>query len=53
MGFSAKQLHALRRDVKREHVLTRLSNGRELAYIEGGHAIVEANRIFGFDGWDR
>jgi hypothetical protein len=53
MGFSAKQLHALRRDVKREHVRTRLSNGRELAYIEGGHAIAEANRIFGFDGWDR
>jgi hypothetical protein len=53
MGFSAKQLHALRRDVKREHIRSRVSNGRELSYIEGGHAITEANRIFGFDGWDR
>jgi hypothetical protein len=24
-----------------------------LSYIEGWHAIAEANRIFGFDGWDR
>jgi Rad52/22 family double-strand break repair protein len=53
MGFSAKQLHALRRDVKRENIRNRISNGRELSYIEGGYAIAEANRIFGFDGWDR
>ncbi len=53
MGFSAKQLHALRRDVKRENIRSRVSNGRELSYIEGGYAIAEANRIFGFDGWDR
>jgi hypothetical protein len=53
MGLSAKQRHALRRDVKREHVRSRHSNGRELSYIEGAHAISEANRIFGFDGWDR
>ncbi len=24
-----------------------------LSYIEGWHAVAEANRIFGFDGWDR
>src|SRR5690606_28631012 len=24
-----------------------------LSYIEGWHAIAEANRIFGFDGWQR
>ena len=53
MGFSAKQLHALRRDVKSQHIRSRVSNGRELSYIEGSHAITEANRIFGFDGWDR
>jgi hypothetical protein len=53
MGLSAKQRHALRRDIKREHVRSRHSNGRELSYIEGVHAISEANRIFGFDGWDR
>lgn len=27
--------------------------GRKLSYIEGWHAIAEANRIFGFDGWQR
>ena len=53
MGFSARQLQSLRRDVKREQIRSRVSNGRELSYIEGGHAIAEANRIFGFDGWDR
>ena len=26
---------------------------RLLHYIEGWHAIAEANRIFGYDGWDR
>ena len=24
-----------------------------MTYIEGWHAIAEANRVFGFDGWDR
>jgi hypothetical protein len=24
-----------------------------LSYIEGWHAIAEANRVFGFEGWDR
>ena len=53
MGLSAKQVHALRRDVKPIHVRTRIQDGRELSYIEGSHAVSEANRIFGFDGWDR
>jgi hypothetical protein len=53
MGLSRRQVFALKRDVKTEHVRTRLQNGRELSYIEGSHAIAEANRIFGFDGWDR
>lgn len=54
MGFSANQLRALRRDVDRRNLRTRqVQNGRELTYIEGWHAIAEANRIFGFDGWDR
>ena len=30
-----------------------MANGRELSYIEGWYAISEANRIFGFDGWNR
>ena len=53
MSFSAKQIHALRRNLKDSHIRTRQLNGRELSYIEGWHAIAEANRIFGHDGWNR
>ena len=53
MGFSAKQVQALRRSLNSRHVRTREANGRELSYIEGWYAISEANRIFGFDGWNR
>jgi DNA recombination protein Rad52 len=53
MGFSAKQLQALRRNLSSRNVSTREANGRELSYIEGWYAISEANRIFGFDGWNR
>src|SRR5262245_19704050 len=53
MGFSAKQLQALRRSLSTRHVRTRAANGRELSYIAGWYAISEANRIFGFDSWDR
>jgi recombination DNA repair RAD52 pathway protein len=53
MGFSAKQVQALRRKLDHRHVRTREVNGRELSYIEGWYAISEANRIFGFDGWNR
>jgi DNA recombination protein Rad52 len=34
-------------------VRTRDWQGKTLSYIEGWHAISEANRIFGFDGWSR
>ena len=53
MGFSAKQLQALRRNLSSRHIRTREANGREVSYIEGWYAISEANRIFGFDGWSR
>ena len=53
MGFSAKQVQALRRNLDGRHIRTREANGRELSYIEGWYAISEANRIFGFDGWSR
>ena len=53
MGFSAKQVSALQRKPEGRHVRTREVNGRELSYIEGWHAISEANRIFGFDAWNR
>ena len=53
MGFSAKQVQALRRSLSSRHVRTRQVNGRELTYIEGWYAISQANRIFGFDRWNR
>ena len=53
MGFSAKQVQALRRNLDHRYIRTREANGRELYYIEGWYAITEANRIFGFDGWNR
>ena len=53
MGFTEKQVQALRRSLNSRHVRTREANGRELTYIEGWYAISEANRIFGFDGWNR
>jgi len=53
MGFSAKQLHALRRNLDHRFVRSRTVNGRELSYIEGWFAIAQANRVFGFDAWSR
>ena len=53
MGFSAKQVQALRRKLDGRQIRIRQANGRELSYIEGWFAIAEANRIFGFDGWCR
>ena len=53
MGFSAKQVQALRRQPDHRHIRTREAHGRELTYLEGWYAISEANRIFGFDGWSR
>ena len=53
MGFSTKQIQALQRNPDHRNVRTREANGRELSYIEGWYAISEANRIFGFDAWNR
>src|SRR4029079_16816584 len=53
MGFSSKQVSALRRKLDGRQIRTREANGRELSYIEGWFTISEANRIFGFDGWSR
>src|SRR3954471_10495223 len=53
MGFSTKQVAALRRNVDERHIRVRQSNGRDLSYLEGWYVIAQANRIFGFDGWSR
>jgi DNA recombination protein Rad52 len=51
--FSPEQVAALKAPLARENVKEREQSGRKLSYIEGWVAINEANRIFGFDGWDR
>jgi DNA recombination protein Rad52 len=53
MGFGEAQVQALSAKLRAKHVRTRQAQGRTLSYIEGWHAIAEANRIFGFDAWDR
>jgi recombination DNA repair RAD52 pathway protein len=39
--------------VPARNIKTRVSAGKELTYIEGWYALAQANRIFGFDGWDQ
>lgn len=51
--FNPEQIAALSAKLDPKHVLQRAQSGRQLSYIEGWHAIAEANRIFGFDGWHR
>ena len=53
MGFSDKQVRALSRGVPARRIRSRTSDGKELSYVEGWFVLAEANRIFGFDGWDR
>ena len=53
MTFAQTQLRQLKRQLDRRSIKHRESNGMTLSYIEGWYAIAEANRIFGFDGWDR
>ncbi len=51
--FSEPQVKALSSKLSAKHVRTRQLCGMALSYIEGWHAIAEANRIFGYDAWDR
>ncbi|MFN4140969.1 Rad52/Rad22 family DNA repair protein [Aestuariivirga sp.] len=53
MTFTASQVRKLRSKLKPQHVRTREAEGLSLSYLEGWHVLAEANRIFGFDGWDR
>ncbi len=53
MHFNDSQIKALSGKLARKHVKTRQAEGAKLSYIEGWHAIAEANRIFGYDAWDR
>ena len=51
--FSTEIHGALSAPLDRAFVKEREQSGRRFSYIEGWHAIAEANRIFGFDGWHR
>ncbi len=53
MPFTEQQNKALSAKLNAKHVRIRDKGGKRLSYIEGWHVIAEANRIFGFDGWDR
>jgi DNA recombination protein Rad52 len=53
MAFTDKQREALTAKLRYRHVRTRASNGTPISYVEGWHVIAEANRIFGYDCWDR
>ena len=53
MAFTDEQREALKAKLRYRHVRTRASNGTPISYVEGWHVIAEANRIFGYDCWDR
>lgn len=53
MPFTDQQVKFLAAPLLRESVKSRQQAGRNVSYIEGWHAIAEANRIFGFDNWTR
>ena len=47
--FTQDQKNELSAPLNRANVKERNQSGRNLSYIEGWHAIAEANRIFGLD----
>jgi len=53
MSFSADQTALLNAPLASAHVKSRKQGGRNVSYVEGWHAIAEANRIFGFGAWSR
>jgi DNA recombination protein Rad52 len=53
MPFTEAQLKNLEAKLDSKHVRTRRAQDTTLAYVEGWHVIAEANRIFGYDAWDR
>jgi len=53
MALTDTQVRQLKAKLDAKHVKTRKANGTDLHYVEGWHVIAEANRIFGYDAWDR
>lgn len=50
MVFTEEQNKILQEPLDKKHVAQKQG---KYSYIKGWHAISEANRVFGFDGWDR
>ena len=46
-------IEELKKPLDPRHVASRSQSGGQVSYIEGWHAIAEANRIFGFNQWTR
>jgi len=51
--FSAEQIQSLSAPLDRGKVKQREQGRAKVSYLEGWQVIAEANRIFGFDGWQR
>ena len=51
--FSPEQITALSAPLDRAKVRQREQGRSQVSYLEGWQVIAEANRIFGFDGWQR
>jgi hypothetical protein len=51
--FSAEQIQSLSAPLDRGNVRQREQGRAKVSYLEGWQVIAEANRIFGFDGWQR
>jgi hypothetical protein len=52
-GFSPEQINALAAPLDRRHISQREQGRSRVAYLQSWWLIREANRIFGFDGWQR
>jgi DNA recombination protein Rad52 len=53
MAFTTEQRQALSAKLDGRAVRERVQNGQTVSYLEGWYALSQANRIFGFEGWDR
>ena len=53
MPLSENQIKSLEAPLGKSVVKERKQGGATVSYVEAWHAIAEANRIFGFDGWTR
>jgi DNA repair and recombination protein RAD52 len=53
MALTPAAIAELNKPLSSSAVKERTQGGRKVSYVEGWHAIAEANRIFGFDAWTR